>query len=72
LFHQKIAIPPEPSKHIGLSSGVIILKLGWIESSGLTEVRPNPNDRHGNPINILETGCKKTGTLIHFRETGAG
>lgn len=59
LFHKRIATPSELAKYTGLSSGATTAMLDRLEKSDLIERRPNPDDRRGTLIRIVESGAKK-------------
>jgi len=61
LFHKGIATPSELARHTGLTSGATTAMLDRLEKSGLIERRPNPNDRRGTLIVLLESGTEKVG-----------
>jgi DNA-binding MarR family transcriptional regulator len=59
VFHQGLATPSELARHTGLSSGATTAMLDRLESSGLIERRPNPNDRRGTIITLAKTGAER-------------
>ena len=61
LFHKGIASPTELAKHTGLSSGATTAMLDRLEKSGLIERRPNPDDRRGTLIFLVESGAERVG-----------
>lgn len=61
LFHQRIATPSELARHTGLTSGATTAMLDRLERSGLIERRPNPDDRRGTLIVLLQSGAEKVG-----------
>ena len=61
LFHKEIATPSELARHTGLTSGATTAMLDRLENSGLIERRPNPSDRRGTLIVLLDSGKKKVG-----------
>jgi DNA-binding MarR family transcriptional regulator len=61
LFHKGIATPSELARHTGLSSGATTAMLDRLEKSGLIERRPNPNDRRGTLIVLVESGVERVG-----------
>jgi len=61
LFHKGIATPSELARHTGLTSGAATAMLDRLEKSGLIERRPNPDDRRGTLIVLLESGKGKVG-----------
>lgn len=50
LFQKGTASPSELSRHTGLTSGATTAMLDRLESAGLIERRPNPDDRRGTLI----------------------
>jgi len=61
LFHKGLATPSELARHTGLTSGAATAMLDRLEKSGLIERRPNPNDRRGTLIVLLDSGKEKVG-----------
>jgi DNA-binding MarR family transcriptional regulator len=61
LFYKGIATPSELARHTGLTSGATTAMLDRLEKSGLIERRPNPNDRRGTLIVLLDSGKEKVG-----------
>jgi DNA-binding MarR family transcriptional regulator len=61
LFHKGIATPSELARHTGLTSGATTAMLDRLEKSGLIERRPNPDDRRGILIVLLDSGKEKVG-----------
>jgi DNA-binding MarR family transcriptional regulator len=61
LFHKGIASPSELARHTGLSSGATTAMLDRLEKSGLIARRPNPADRRGTLIALVESGAEKIG-----------
>jgi DNA-binding MarR family transcriptional regulator len=61
LFHKGLATPSELARHTGLTSGAATAMLDRLEKSGLIERRPNPDDRRGALIVLLDSGQKKVG-----------
>jgi DNA-binding MarR family transcriptional regulator len=59
LFHKGISTPSELARHTGLSSGAATAMLDRLEKSGMIERRPNPDDRRGTLIVLLESGARK-------------
>jgi DNA-binding MarR family transcriptional regulator len=59
LFHKGISTPSELARHTGLSSGAATAMLDRLEKSGLIERRPNPDDRRGTLILLVDTGKGK-------------
>jgi len=59
LFHKGLATPSELARHTGLTSGAATAMLDRLEKSGLIERRPNPNDRRGILIVLLDSGKEK-------------
>jgi DNA-binding MarR family transcriptional regulator len=59
LFHKGIATPTELARHTGLSSGATTAMLDRLERSGLIERRPNPDDRRGTLIVLVDSGAER-------------
>jgi len=64
LFFKGIATPTELSQYTGLSSGATTAMLDRMEKSGLIERKPNPNDRRGTNISIVQEAAMKVGPLF--------
>jgi len=64
LFFKAIATPTELSQYTGLSSGATTAMLDRMEKSGLIERKPNPNDRRGTNISIVQEAAMKVGPLF--------
>lgn len=64
LFHKKIATPSELSKHTGLSSGSTTAMLDRLEKAGLIKRQPNPEDRRGILISIVQEETEKLAPLF--------
>jgi len=54
LFFKGLATPTELARYTGLSSGATTAMLDRLERSGLIERRPNPRDRRGTLVVIVE------------------
>lgn len=61
LFHKNISTPSEIAKQTGLTSGATTAMLDRLERSGLIERKPNPADRRGTLIVLLESGAERVG-----------
>jgi DNA-binding MarR family transcriptional regulator len=61
LFHKGIATPSELARHTGLSSGATTAMLDRLENGGLIERQPNPDDRRGTLIVLVESGAERIG-----------
>jgi DNA-binding MarR family transcriptional regulator len=61
LFHKQISTPSEIARQTGLTSGATTAMLDRLERSGLIERKPNPDDRRGTLIVLLESGAEKVG-----------
>jgi len=59
LFHKGISTPSELARHTGLSSGATTAMLDRLEKSGLVQRRPNPGDRRGTLIVLVNAGAEK-------------
>jgi DNA-binding MarR family transcriptional regulator len=59
LFHKGLASPTELARHTGLTSGATTAMLDRLESAGLIERQPNPDDRRGTLIRLLKSGADK-------------
>src|SRR5512141_1190741 len=59
LFHRRVASPSELARHTGLTSGATTAMLDRLERSGLIQRQPNPNDRRGTLITLLQSGIDK-------------
>jgi len=59
LFHKGLATPSELARYTGLSSGATTAMLDRLEKSGLIERQPNPEDRRGTLIFLVESGKEK-------------
>jgi len=64
LIFKGIATPTELSQYTGLSSGATTAMLDRMEKSGLIERKPNPNDRRGTNISIVQEAAMKVGPLF--------
>jgi DNA-binding MarR family transcriptional regulator len=64
LFHKNISTPSEIAKQTGLTSGATTAMLDRLEKSGLIQRRPNPDDRRGTLIVLVESGTQKVGPLF--------
>ena len=64
LFHKGISTPSELSAYTGLSSGATTAMLDRLENSGIIERRPNPNDRRGTMISIIQEKAEKLAPLF--------
>src|SRR3972149_7490121 len=64
LFLKGIATPSELARHTGLTSGATTAMLDRLEKSGLIERRPNPDDRRGTLIVLLDSGKEKVGPWV--------
>jgi DNA-binding MarR family transcriptional regulator len=61
LFHKNISTPSEIARQTGLTSGATTAMLDRLEKSGMIERKPNPDDRRGTLIVLLDSGAKKVG-----------
>ncbi len=59
LFFKGLATPSELARHTGLTSGATTAMLDRLERSGLIERRPNPKDRRGTLIVLVNSGAEK-------------
>jgi len=59
LFHKDTATPSELARHTGLTSGATTAMLDRLESAGLVERRPNPDDRRGILITPAKSAAEK-------------
>ena len=59
LFFKGLATPSELARHTGLTSGATTAMLDRLEQGGLIERRPNPQDRRGTLIVLLDSGAQK-------------
>jgi DNA-binding MarR family transcriptional regulator len=59
LFLKGIATPSELARHTGLTSGATTAMLDRLETAGLIERRPNPDDRRGFLIAPAKSGAAK-------------
>jgi MarR family transcriptional regulator, organic hydroperoxide resistance regulator len=59
LFLKGIATPSELARHTGLTSGATTAMLDRLETPGLIERRPNPDDRRGTLIAPTRSGAEK-------------
>lgn len=64
LYFQRIATPSELAEHTGLTSGATTAMLDRLERSGLIERRPNPDDRRGRLIVLVESGAAQLEPLF--------
>jgi DNA-binding MarR family transcriptional regulator len=64
LFHKGLSTPSELAKYTGLSSGATTAMLDRLEKSGLIERRPNPRDRRGTLIVIVQEAAEKVAPLF--------
>lgn len=64
LFHKGLATHKELAEYTGLSSGATTAMLDRLEKSGLVERRPNPHDRRGTHIVIVQEAAKKVAPLF--------
>ncbi len=70
LFHRGVATPKELASYTGLSSGATTAMLDRLERSGLVERRPNPKDRRGTLIVVVEEAGRRIAPLL--RPAGRG
>jgi DNA-binding MarR family transcriptional regulator len=66
LFHKGLATPSELARYTGLSSGATTAMLDRLERGGLIERRPNPDDRRGTLIVLLQSGVEKVAPWFAF------
>jgi DNA-binding MarR family transcriptional regulator len=59
LFFQGIASPSELARYTGLTSGATTAMLDRLERAGLIQRRPNPQDRRGTLIVLLQSGAER-------------
>jgi MarR family transcriptional regulator, organic hydroperoxide resistance regulator len=59
LFIKGTATPSELARHTGLTSGATTAMLDRLETAGLIQRRPNPNDRRGTLIIPQKTSSEK-------------
>jgi DNA-binding MarR family transcriptional regulator len=64
LFHRGLATPKELAAYTGLSSGATTAMLDRLERVGLIERRPNPKDRRGTMIVIVEEAAERVVPLF--------
>ncbi len=64
LFFRGVSTPSELAKYTGLSSGSVTAMIDRLEKSGLVERRPNPNDRRGTLIVIVQEAAEKAAPLF--------
>jgi DNA-binding MarR family transcriptional regulator len=59
LYNKGLASPSELARYTGLSSGATTAMLDRLEKSGLIERRPNPDDRRGTLIVLVQAGVER-------------
>jgi DNA-binding MarR family transcriptional regulator len=59
LFIRGTATPSNLARHTGLTSGATTAMLDRLETAGLIERRPNPDDRRGTLVTPAESGAEK-------------
>jgi DNA-binding MarR family transcriptional regulator len=64
IFYQKLATPSMLSRYAGLSSGATTAMLDRLESAGLIERQPHPQDRRSTIIVISKRGAAKVKPLF--------
>jgi DNA-binding MarR family transcriptional regulator len=64
LLFKRISSPTELAKYTGLSSGATTAMLDRLEKSGLIERLPNPDDRRGTLISIVDNTVKTVGPMF--------
>ncbi len=64
LFHKGLATPSELAKYTGLSSGATTAMIDRLEKSGLIERRPNPRDRRGTLVVIVQEAAEEVAPLF--------
>jgi DNA-binding MarR family transcriptional regulator len=64
LFFKGLATPTELARYTGLSSGATTAMLDRLEKSGLIERRPNPGDRRGTLIAIVQQNANRVAPLF--------